>query len=72
MRSDGTSELTDHPAGEAVLNGNSPYPHDVGGELDERAVYAYPPPLAFLVAPFTVPPDPRCRGCSPCLPLSPH
>jgi hypothetical protein len=45
---------TYYPAGEAVVNGSSPYPDDVGRELDERAVYAYPPPLAFVVAPFTV------------------
>ncbi len=51
MRSDGTSERPTTPPAKPVLNGNSPYPHDVGGELDERAVYAYPPPLAFLVAP---------------------
>jgi hypothetical protein len=44
---------TYYPAGEAVLEGSSPYPHDAGGAFDERAVYAYPPPLAFVVAPFT-------------------
>jgi alpha-1,2-mannosyltransferase len=45
---------TYYPAGEAVVSGASPYPHDVGDVSDERTVYAYPPQLAFAVAPFTM------------------
>jgi alpha-1,2-mannosyltransferase len=45
---------TYYPAGEAVVRGASPYPHDVGDVSDVRTVYAYPPQLAFAVAPLTV------------------
>jgi hypothetical protein len=44
---------TYYPAAEAVVNGSSPYPDDVDGVLDERTVYAYPPQLAFVIAPLT-------------------
>lgn len=44
-----------YPAGEAVADGRSPYTADPGDPaLDERTLYAYPPQLAFIVAPLTV------------------
>lgn len=43
------------PAGEAVLDGRSPYPSDPSDPaLDRQRLYVYPPQLAFLVAPLSM------------------
>src|SRR6185503_19657612 len=40
------------PAGRAILDGNSPYPHALG-QLKSHANYVYPPLVAVVVAPLT-------------------
>ena len=40
------------PAGRAILDGHSPYPHSLG-KLASHANYVYPPLAALLLAPFT-------------------
>jgi hypothetical protein len=43
-----------YPAGEAVVDGRSPYPaHPSDASLDTRTVYAYPPQLAVVISPLT-------------------
>jgi hypothetical protein len=43
-----------YPAGEAVLDGRSPYPASPSdASLDMRTVYAYPPQLAVVISPLT-------------------
>jgi alpha-1,2-mannosyltransferase len=41
------------PAGRALLDGNSPYPHALG-QLKSHANYVYPPLVAVFVAPLTL------------------
>ena len=48
------------PAGRAILDGNSPYPHALS-ELESHANYVYPPLVAVFVAPLTWLPQMRCR-----------
>jgi alpha-1,2-mannosyltransferase len=42
------------PAGERVLEGESPFPDPDDPVLHQNAAYVYPPPAAFLAAPLTV------------------
>jgi alpha-1,2-mannosyltransferase len=44
-------------AGEAVLDGRSPYPPLEGPALASQTAYVYPPLLAYLVVPFTLLPE---------------
>jgi alpha-1,2-mannosyltransferase len=41
------------PAGRAILDGDSPYPHSLSA-LSSSAEYVYPPLVAVLMAPFTL------------------
>ena len=45
------------PAGERVLDGESPFPDPNDAVLRQNAAYVYPPPAAFLATPLTLLPQ---------------
>jgi alpha-1,2-mannosyltransferase len=49
------------PAGRAILDGNSPYPHSLSA-LRSHANYVYPPLAALLLSPFTLLPQVLAEG----------
>lgn len=49
------------PAGRAILDGNSPYPHSLS-DLASHANYVYPPLAAVIFAPFTLLPQALAEG----------
>ena len=49
------------PAGRAILDGNSPYPHSLSA-LESHANYVYPPLAALVMAPFTWLPQALAEG----------